>query len=134
MQGPEAENERATLGGFLAALVAVFSLGASFWLLSHLTAEFGEFMGSPFYGWGWLILPAVSFAAGWVRPHPAAFVYGVGAVLPEALAAVVPVLMSEPEDGLFLVVWMFTAVRMALAAIAAVGGSVLGRHYGEASE
>ena len=80
---------------------AVISVGTAYLVLLKATtrSQEGDFFDSPWFWWGWLVLPAIAAGAAWIEAEGSAY-WGWLVALPQAVAVVVEgVFLHDPGRG-----------------------------------
>lgn len=85
----------------------------------------GDFFDSPWFWWGWLVLPAIAAGAAWIDAEGAPY-WGWLLVLPQAVAVVVEgALLHDPAQGASF--WPVGLLFVALLGLLAFGAARLSR-------
>jgi len=77
------------------------SVGIAYFALLKSTtrSQEGDFFDSPWFWWGWLVLPVIAAGAAWIEAEGAAY-WGWLVVVPQAVAVVVEgALLHDPGHG-----------------------------------
>lgn len=105
---------------------AVITLGIAYFALLKSTtgSQEGDFFDSPWFWWGWLVLPGIAAGAAWIDAEGAAY-WGWLVVVPQAVAAVVEgALLHDPSQGASL--WPVGLLFVAFLGFLASGAARLG--------
>lgn len=107
------------------AALTLFVGGLLFWLLCQVTAapSGGDFFDSPYYWWGWLVLPAFTGLVAWRLPSPTNAWFGLVVVVPQAVAVtLLGTVFHDPASGasLWIAGLVFVALQGAVATLTAL--------------